>query len=108
MAKTRLIALTNGTNLSDYTEIYETNAPAERLQELESISNDVYINGGYEDDVPIWAEVLNEDSYIFHFIDDCENASEFGTAAEWLKWEYPEVIEKYCIENHPELQSKGE
>ena len=38
--------------------VFETDAPAEVLSELEKISCEIFINGVDAEEVPIWADVL--------------------------------------------------
>lgn len=102
MNKQRLVTLTDGTDMGGMMYVFKTNAPIEELKELERISNDVYINGGDYEDVPIWANVLKEKGYIFDYIDEHTNVTSFGTSSEWLKEKYPEIKEHYCIDNQPE------
>lgn len=73
------------------------------LKELEKISNDIYINGGEEEDVPIWKNVLEKKGYAFDYVDEHENVTAFGTSSDWLKKEYPQITEHYCIENQPTI-----
>ena len=104
MDKQRLITLTDGTDMGGMVIIFKTNAPIEELKELEKISNDIYINGGDEEDVPIWKNVLEEKGYAFDYVDEHEHVTAFGTSSDWLKEEYPQITEHYCIENQPTMK----
>ena len=66
----RQIILCNGTGMGDEMIVFKTNAPIERLKELEKQSCQVYINGGSYDDIPIWADVLIGEGYVFEYVDD--------------------------------------
>ena len=89
--------------MGDEMIVFMTNAPIERLKELEKQSCQVYINGGSYDDIPIWADVLIGEGYVFEYVDDHQHITPFRSSGEWLEDEYPEIIEKYIIENQPEL-----
>lgn len=99
----RLIALADGSTMGDMMIVFATNAPIEELKELEKSSNDIYINGGDEEDVPIWAEILKNKGYVFEYVDECRHITPLGTSSEWLKENYPRIAERYCIENQPEM-----
>lgn len=86
--KPRKIILQDGTCMGDETLVFLTNAPKNRLKSLEKESCDIYKNGGSYEDIPLWANVLTDEGYIFE-LQDCEN---------------PEGIQElYVIENQPEL-----
>lgn len=88
VAKPRKIILQDGTCMGDETLVFLTNAPKNRLKSLEKEACDIYKNGGSYEDVPLWANVLTEEGYIFE-LQSCEN---------------PEGIQElYVIENQPEL-----
>ena len=97
----RRIILTDGTGMGDSVIIFETDAPACELKELERISCEVYINGGDYEDVPKWASVLNEKGYTFEYVDSHQHITPMGTSSEWLEDKYPEIAENYVIENQP-------
>lgn len=99
----RLIILCDGTGMGDAVIVFRTDAPAERLKELENQACQVYIGGGSSDDVPIWADVLINEGYVFEYVDEHQHITAFQSSGEWLKDKYPEVTEKYVIENQPEL-----
>ena len=99
----RFITLTEGTGMGDAVIVFETNAPIERLQELEKISCDVYLNGGDCEDVPIWAEVLSNEGYCFEYVDDYRHITAYGTSKDWLEKNYKFISEHYVIDNQPEL-----
>jgi len=101
--KQRFITLTDGTDMGGKVIVFKTNAPVDTLKELEKISNDVYINGGYEEDVPIWADVLANNGYVFDYVDEYDHVSPFGTSSEWLEEEYPQITECYTIDNQPKI-----
>ena len=99
----RLIALADGSTMGDMMIVFATNAPIEELKELEKISNDIYINGGDQEDVPIWAEVLKNKGYVFDYVDEHQHITALGISSEWLEKDYPQITEHYCIENQPEM-----
>ena len=99
----RLITLADGTTMGDMMIVFRTNAPVDELKELEKVSNDVYLNSGGEEDVPIWAEVLKNKGYVFDYVDEHQHITAFETSSEWLEKEYPRIAEHYCIENQPEM-----
>ena len=99
MDDTRLITLTDGTTMDDLIIVFKTNAPIERLKELEKQSCRIYIDGGDEDDVPIWANVLSDEGYIFEYVDEHRHVTPFRTSCEWLNDKYSQITEHYCIEN---------
>lgn len=99
----RFITLTDGTDMGGMVIVFKTNAPIEELKELERVSNAVYINGGDMEDVPIWANVIIDKGYVFDYVDEHEHITVLGTSREWLKEEYPQITEHYCIDNQPEL-----
>lgn len=98
---TRLISFSDGTTMGNTTFVFETDVPIEELEELEKISNDVYINGGSEEDVPIWREILKEKGYKFDYVDECQHITLYGTSTDWLQEKYPNVKEHYIIDNQP-------
>lgn len=86
--KPRKIILQDGTCMGDEILVFLTNVPKNRLKSLVKESCDIYKNGGSYEDVPLWANVLTDEGYIFE-LQDCEN---------------PEGIQElYVIENQPEL-----
>ena len=101
--KNRLITLTDGTDMGGMIFVFKTNAPIEKLKELEKISNDVYINGDDEEDVPIWANALEEKGYACDYVDEHEHVTVFETSSDWLKEEYPQIKEHYRIDNQPTI-----
>lgn len=101
----RLIILCDGTGMGDEMIIFKTNVPVERLKELEKQSCQVYIDGGSYDDVPVWADVLIDEGYVFEYVEEHQHITPFQSSDEWLKDKYSEVTEKYVIENQPELAS---
>lgn len=104
MDKHRLITLTDGTDMGGMIIVFKTNAPIEELKELVKISNDIYINNGNEEDVPIWKNVLEEKGYVFDYVDEHEHVTAFRTSFDWLKEQYPQITEHYCIENQPTIK----
>lgn len=98
---TRLITLTDGTDMGSTIIVFKTNAPIEELKKLEIQSNDIYINGGDEEDIPIWSQVIKGKGYVFDYVDEHQHVTAYGTSTEWLKEKYPQIIEHYCIENQP-------
>lgn len=103
---TRLISLTDGTDMGGQVIVFKTNAPIDELKTLEKISNDVYINGGDPEDVPIWANALCGKGYLFDYVDECENVTAYTTSSEWLEDYYPEITEHYQIDNQPEVKTE--
>ena len=101
MDKQRLITLTDGTDMGGVIIVFLTNAPIEELKELEKISNDIYINGEDEEDIPIWANVLTDKGFTFDYVDDHQHVTAFGTSTEWLNEKYPQITEHYCIDKQP-------
>ena len=106
MDKQRLITLTDGTDMGGMEIVFKTNAPIEELKELEKKSNDIYINGGDEEDIPIWAKVLTDKGFTFEYVDAHQHITAFGTSTEWLNKKYPQITEHYCIDNQPTLLIK--
>lgn len=99
----RKIALDEGTTMGDYCLVFETNAPIERLKQLENECNQIYINGGDDCDIPIWADILKEEGYVFKFVDEHCHTSQYATSSYWLEVSYPDIKEHYVIENQPNL-----
>ena len=97
----RLIALTDGTDMGGMVIVFETNAPINELKELEKISNDIYINGGEEEDVPLWKNILEAKGYIFDCVGYHRHITRYGTSKEWLEEKYPQITEHYLIDNQP-------
>lgn len=109
MSNLRLITLSDGSGMGDCRYVFNTDAPSEVLKELERESCAVYRNGGNDEDVPIWADVLNTQGYTFDYVDECENVTAFGTSSDWVNVKYPQIIEHYCIENQcDDYERKGE
>ena len=103
MSTKRLISLTDGTGMGDMVIIFETNAPAKELKELERISCEVYLNSGDYEDVPIWAKVLTEKGYVFDYVAEHQHITAHGTSQDWLENKYSSITEHYVIENQPEI-----
>lgn len=103
MNKQRLVTLTDGTDMGGVLYVFKTNAPMEELRELERVSCDVYINGGDDEDVQIWAEFLENKGYIFDYVDEHTHVTAYGSSSEWLEEKYPQITEHYCIDNQPEM-----
>lgn len=101
--KDRLISLTDGTDMGGMLIIFKTNAPVNVLKEIEVISNGIYINGGDEDDVPVWREYLKQRGYNFEYIDECCHVTPFETSNDWLTTNYSQITEHYVIENQPNI-----
>lgn len=99
----RLITLSDGTGMGGELLIIRTDAPAEVLSELEKISCEIFINGANHEDVPIWADVLEEKGYEFAYIDSCTHVTAYGTSRDWLEETFGEINEKYIIEDQPDL-----
>lgn len=108
---TRYITLTDGSGMGNSVYVFETNAPVEELKELERISNEVYINGGDEEDVPIWGRELTIKGYVFDYKGEHQHVTAYGTSDEWLEKNYSFVTEHYVIENqvqpNPHLMERG-
>ena len=99
----RLITLSDGTRMDGELLVFRTDAPAEVLSELEKISCEIFINGANYEDVPIWADVLEEKGYEFTYIDSCTHVTAYGTSSDWLEETFGEINEKYVIEDQPDL-----
>lgn len=99
----RLISLSDGTGMGGELLVIRTDAPAEVLSELEKISCEIFINGSDYEDVPIWADVLEEKGYEFTSIDSCTHVTAYGTSSDWLEETFGEINEKYVIEDQPDL-----
>lgn len=97
----RLITLSDGSGMGDMVIVFETNAPVEELKELERISCEVYINGGEDEDVPIWADILTQKGYIFDYVAEHQHITPRGDSETWLENKYPQITEHYEIENQP-------
>lgn len=90
----RIIFLNEGTGMGGEKLVFSTNAPAVELKKLEEESNKLYAKG---EDVPIWAEVLNQKGYVFEFIDSHAHVNAWNTSSAWAKEKYPSVTEEYTI-----------
>ncbi len=90
--------------MGDRIIVFETNAPVEELKRLEKVSNDVYINGEGDEDVPIWFETLEEKGYIFGYVDECQHVTPYGTSSKWLESKYSHIKEHYIIDNQPGIE----
>lgn len=99
MNNLRLITLSDGSGMGNCRYIFNTNAPSKVLKDLERESCKIYMNGGNDEDVPIWADVLKLNGYIFDYIDECEHVTAFGTSSDWINAKYPQITEHYYIEN---------
>lgn len=97
----RLVALSDGTGMGDEVLVFKTNAPVNRLKELEKQSCEVYINGGDSEDVPIWADILIDEGYTFDLVGEHQHVTAYSSSSEWMKEEFPEITEHYVIENQP-------
>ena len=98
MTKKRLITLTDGTDMGGTLIVFETNAPAEDIKELERISNDICKTGEWED-IPNWMEALESNGYICNYVDEHTHVTAYATSSEWLEETYPQITEHYTIEN---------
>lgn len=98
----RQITLTDGTDMGGELLIFETNAPAELLKRLEEESCKAVMN---DEDVPIWKNVVEENGFIFEFIDSHTHVTPYGTSTDWLEEHkvYSKIKEHYVIENQPTL-----
>lgn len=99
----RRIILNDGTGMGDCSIVFETDAPVERLKELEKQCCQIYIDGGSSEDVPIWAEVLSKEGYTFKYVSEHGHVTPFRSSTKWLEDEYPEITEEYTIENQPDV-----
>lgn len=104
----RLVALSDGTGMGDEVLVFKTNAPVNRLKELEKQSCEVYINGGDSEDVPIWADILIDEGYTFDLVGEHQHVTAYSSSSEWLKEKFPEITEHYVIENQPKPVSNAE
>lgn len=105
MEDIRLIALADGTSMGDMIIVFKTNAPVERLKELEKQSCQIYIDGGDDENIPIWANVLSSEGYVFEYVDEHLHVTPYRSSSEWLEDEYHQITEHYLIENQPHLVS---
>lgn len=99
----RLITVCEGTGMGDELFVMETNAPVEKLKELERISCKVYLDGGDFEDVPNWENVLKDKGYSFEYVNSHGHVTPYGSSKMWLEENYPTITEHYVIENQPEL-----
>jgi hypothetical protein len=99
----RLITLSDGTSMGGSLIIFKTNAPKERLKELEQLSCDVFINNGSAEDVPNWADKLFEEGYLFEYVDEHGHITPFNSSNSWLEMKYPQITEHYIINDQPNL-----
>ena len=99
----RTIALTNGTSMGDEMLIFKTNAPVEELKKLEKQSCQVYLDGGSEEDLPIWTEVLSQKGYIFECVDLHKHITPYSSSETWMETDYSNVTEHYVIDNQPHI-----
>jgi hypothetical protein len=99
--KFRMVSLSDGTGMGDMCYIFKTNAPVERLKELEKVSCDAYLHGNGYEDVPLWFEVLEKEGYVFNCIDECQHVGPYMSSTTWLETKYKKVKEHYVIENQP-------
>lgn len=95
----RRISLSDGTSMGDELLIFETNAPINRLKELEKECCDIYKNGGDYDDIPIWEDVLTNEGYTFNLVASHQHVTPFLSSNEWMEENYKDVKEHYVIEN---------
>lgn len=96
--------------MGDWLHIFKTNAPKELLEELEKSSCEAYINGGDDEDVPIWADVVSSKGYSMLVVDSHQHITPFKTSKEWLEEHEigASITEHYVIENQPDITGKGE
>ena len=98
IANSRLIVLQDGTSMGDYIYVFRTDAPASRLKKLLDECNKIYINGGCEEDIPYWSEVIESEGYLFDYIDEtCVSSSYAGN--------FDDIKERYVIDNQPYLKA---
>lgn len=81
----RQISLSDGTGMGDELLIFETNAPINRLKELEKECCDIYKNGGDYDDIPIWEDVLTNEGYTFNLVASHQHITPFLSSKEWME-----------------------
>lgn len=93
--KTRLIALSDDPGMDGELVIFRTNAPIERLKVLETESCKAYTN---DDDIPIWAEVLEKEGCVCDIVDSHNHVTPYDTSSEWEKEKYADVTEYYEID----------
>lgn len=93
--KTRLIALSDDPGMGGELVILRTNAPVERLKILEVESCKAYTN---DTDIPVWAEVLENEGYVCDIVDSHNHVTSYDTSTEWKEKNYVEVTECYEIE----------
>lgn len=92
--KLRLITLSDGNSMGGELIVFKTNAPVDFLKNLEKISNEK--NG---DGVPIWMDIAINNGYQFEFIDSHRHVTAYGTSSDWVEKNFPNVKEKYSIED---------
>lgn len=96
----RLVSLSDGISMGNTLFIFETDAPVEKLKALEKASNEVYLNGGDDDDVPIWSNVLERKGYVFDYVDEHRHVTPYGTSKDWLDSNYAQITEHYEIQSY--------
>lgn len=92
----RYIGFSTGETMGDEMIVIETNAPKERLKQLETESCKLYTLEDYEN-IPRWIEVLVKEGYKAEFIDFSPHITPFHSSREWLEEYFPEVDEIYHI-----------
>lgn len=98
IANSRLIVLQDGTSMGDYIYLFRTDAPVSQLKKLLDECNRIYMNGGCEEDIPYWGEVIESEGYLFDPIDEtCVCGSHVGN--------FDDIEERYVIENQPYLNA---
>lgn len=102
----RYITLTDGTGMGNQLIIFKTDAPVDVLKKLEKESCEVYLNGGDCFDVPIWAQVLEEQGYTCEFVGAHQHITPHGTSTVWLENHKigSRIREHYTIDNQPNVK----
>ena len=104
MENQRYITLSDGTSMGGELIIFKTNAPMELLKELETISCKAY-EDKKEEDVPIWANVVQEKGFEFEYIASHQHITPFQSSSEWIE-NHPigaKINEHYVIDDQPEF-----
>lgn len=99
----RHITLSDGSCMNNTLYVISTDAPISELKMLEEMSCKVYSDGGDEDELPIWQDVLEEKGYSFTYIDEHQHITAYNSSRSWIEEEYPDITEHYVIENQPNL-----
>lgn len=95
----RFIGVSNGSSMAGTMIIYETDAPATELKELEEKTNRINMDENSYEDVSNWFEPLKSKGYVFNYVAEHDHVSPYGTSKMWLENIYSDIQELYYIEN---------